>query len=140
VLLQPDGRHLAAEEESVDLDLRQEERLEQQPVGGAAGEVVAGEDQEERQPVEQRALEPASDVAEREGEQAEQDPGEDPVARQRQPLGGDEPDRRRQPRQRRGVPKPAGYQRSGVTIRPAPTVSLVASSIRMKLPVSRLRS
>ena len=29
---------------------------------------------------------------------------------------------------------------SGVAMRPAPTVSFVASSIRMKLPVSRLRA
>ena len=108
-ILEPDGRDVAAEEEGVGLELGPIPGGEEQAVGMAAQEVVDREHERERQPLEDDAPYPATEIRRREREQAEHDPDEQPLAPHRDPLAPHvgaqrgEIQRRRDPAQRPGL-------------------------------------
>ena len=80
VLLEPDRRRRASEENLVSPQLRVHVRREEKAVGVATQVVVGPEDERERNPLEDHAGDPAAEVGQREREQTQQDPHEQPVA------------------------------------------------------------
>ena len=82
-ILQPDRRDRAAEEKGIGLELRPVPGREEEAVGLTAQQVVDGEHERERQPLENDAARPAAETCGREREQAEHDPQEQPLARHR---------------------------------------------------------
>ncbi len=105
VLLQPHRRRRPEPEEPVCLELRPDVRLEQEPVGLPAQQVVRPEDQREREPLEHDPSRPAADVRDREGEQPEEDPHEQPLARRGDAVAVDDDRKDRQIEERRCEPQ-----------------------------------
>ena len=104
VVLQPDGRDRLAEDRLLEPDLGQLVRVEQQPVGEAAQEVVEEEDRDERRPVADEPRQAAPQIGGRERGHPEPEPDVDHVARGRHARQQHQQCRAREPGRRRTEP------------------------------------
>ena len=88
VRLHPLGRRVAEEDEAVEVDHRLRLDVHPERVGGAAGEVVRGEDEDDRRPVEEQAADLPRRPADRRAREGAADPCDDQLALGRDPVLG----------------------------------------------------